>query len=392
MGLLTWLNGVLAEADDGRDGQDPAARQAPSSSADNQVVQSPNPEWVMPTYRGRAICDWAPTVAALKHDGDYDQALVIATGCMDAMVETAKAHPTNVMEYYVIEVAKIQHKMKAYADEVHTIEAWLGLGLEPPRQDHRIDLQKRLAKANEMWARAEGRDASVHHEEWKRLVEAAKQEKATRTTSGTGHATGGSRPVSSGRSASNARASRRRTALVPTPVQIADRQFVAVDFETANRMGGVSACQLAMVKVLDGQVIDRFNTLIRPPRGWDSFEFTYLHGISAADVQTSPMWPSVADEVSHFVDGAPVYAHNAMFDSRVWRQLDEYFGTVTLPSPFFCSYRTAQRLIRGLPNYKLPTVLQACEPNYHLNHHRADSDAEACALIVCQLQRLASQL
>ncbi|MDO4413226.1 3'-5' exonuclease [Cutibacterium sp.] len=198
--------------------------------------------------------------------------------------------------------------------------------------------------------------------------------------------------MSSGRSAWDAQTSRHHPPLIPTPRQIADPQFVAVDFETANRMGGVSACQLAMVKVRDGQVVDRFNTLIRPPRGWDSFEFTYLHGISATDVWNSPMWPSIADDISHFVNGATVYAHNAAFDSRVWRQLDEYFGTVTLPSPFFCSYRTAQRLIPGLPNYKLPTVLEACEPSFQLDHHRADSDAEACALIVCQLQRLARQL
>ena len=101
------------------------------------------------------------------------------------------------------------------------------------------------------------------------------------------------------------------------------------------------------------------------------------------------MYKRQADTVSHFVDGATVYAHNAAFDSRVWRQLDEHFGTTTLPAPFFCSYRTAQRLIPGLPNYKLPTVLHACAPNYQLNHHRADSDAEACALIVCELQRRA---
>ena len=66
-----------------------------------------------------------------------------------------------------------------------------------------------------------------------------------------------------------------------------------------------------------------------------------------------------------------------------------HFCNATLPAPFFCSYRTAQRLIPGLPNYKLPTVLHACAPNYQLNHHRADSDAEACALIVCELQRRA---
>lgn len=181
----------------------------------------------------------------------------------------------------------------------------------------------------------------------------------------------------------------RRSFFVPSPSQIAEPSFVAVDFETANRMGGVSACQVAMVKVCDGQIVDRLNTLIRPPKGWDSFEFTYLHGISAADVADAPSWTNIADTVSHFVDGVTVYAHNAAFDSRVWRQLDEHFGTTTLPAPFFCSYRTAQRLIPGLPNYKLPTVLHACAPNYQLNHHRADSDAEACALIVCELQRRA---
>ena len=80
-----------------------------------------------------------------------------------------------------------------------------------------------------------------------------------------------------GRGASNAtpagfmptRGTARRSFFVPSPSQIAERGFVAVDFETANRMGGVSACQLAMVKVLDGQIIDRLNTLIRPPKGWD---------------------------------------------------------------------------------------------------------------------------
>ena len=76
------------------------------------------------------------------------------------------------------------------------------------------------------------------------------------------------------------RRTQRRSFFVPSPSQIAEPSFVAVDFETANRMGGVSACQVAMVKVCDGQIVDRLNTLIRPPKGWDSFEFTYLHGLS----------------------------------------------------------------------------------------------------------------
>lgn len=43
----------------------------------------------------------------------------------------------------------------------------------------------------------------------------------------------------------------------------------------------------------------------------------------------------------------------------------------------------------GLVNYKLPTVVGACAPDFRLTHHTADSDAEACALIVAALQERA---
>ena len=45
----------------------------------------------------------------------------------------------------------------------------------------------------------------------------------------------------------------------------------------------------------------------------------------------------------------------------------------------------------GLVNYKLPTVTAHLAPDFELDHHSADSDAEACALIVAALQRLASE-
>lgn len=66
------------------------------------------------------------------------------------------------------------------------------------------------------------------------------------------------------------------------------REFVAVDFETANRSGGVSACQIALIKVRDGRVIDRLVSYLLPPQGYQHFEFTYLHGISFRDVERAP--------------------------------------------------------------------------------------------------------
>ena len=338
----------------------------------------------MPKFDGRDICDWVDDIAALKRSGDLSRALHVARGCMDAMIAAARLSPVNVAEYYVNQVAIIQHKQKDYLGEAETIERWLALGLPAPREDFRLELRKRLAKAREMLAKQRGEDPSQHHAEWKRFVELEKVAKAAQK---------GSAPVSvTGRAAvspdvSYARPqSRQRSSWVAPPEVLALPSFVAVDFETANRQGGESACQIALVKISSGRVVERASTLIKPPPGFDRFEFTYLHGISAHDVRRSPMWPDIAAWVAGFHGGLPVFAHNAAFDARVWRELDAFFGTQSLPQSFFCSYRTAQRMVPGLENYKLPTVTKALVPGFTLKHHRADSDAEACALVVAALQ------
>lgn len=174
---------------------------------------------------------------------------------------------------------------------------------------------------------------------------------------------------------------------MPATADLASRTFVAVDFETANRMGGASACSVAFVKVNDGEVVERLSTYLKPPAEYDRYEFTWLHGISRRHTREAPSWFDMEDEVADFVLDVPVYAHNASFDARVWRELDAYFGLRTLPSRFYCSYRLARQVTPGLVNYKLPTVTKALVPEYQLDHHQADSDAEACALIVAAIQR-----
>lgn len=175
--------------------------------------------------------------------------------------------------------------------------------------------------------------------------------------------------------------------LIPCYEVLKLKEFVAADYETANRVSAVSACQLAMVRFKNGVCVDRFNSFIKPPQGYDRFEFTYLHGIAPEDVEDSPSWTDIADDVRAFVGESPVWAHNAAFDYNVWCVLDEHFGTFTAPKECYCTYRTAQLLMPGLTNYKLPTVLAACGSDFALNHHRADSDAEACGLIVLGLQK-----
>lgn len=353
--------------------------------------------WFMPSYEGHYICQWLDDIRNLKRAGKLPQALNIARGCMEAMISASHQNPVNVMEYYVIQVAMIQDKQKDYLGEVETIERWLGIGLEAPREDLRINLCKRLAKAREMIAEQQGEDPSEYRDQWRYYINMEKEYESGPKKS--------KLPPRSGESIlsykispsapyrhlrkkvkSESRSKSGSGWVAPRDI-LSSSSFVSVDFETANS-SGVSACQIALVKVSNGQVVERASTLIKPPPNFNKFKHTKIHKISAIDVQSAPTWPEIATWVAEFHSGLPVYAHNAQFDARVWRELDDFYNTHTIPDNFFCSYRTVKEgfTTLDLDNYRLPTVVGALVPGFNLRHHDAESDAEACALIIAALQ------
>ncbi|APT93766.1 hypothetical protein CPHO_09070 [Corynebacterium phocae] len=359
-----------------------AARPAASSAVECA-------DWVMPQYQGKYICDWLTDIKQFKREDHLDEALELSQGCMDAMVDVAKANPDNAMEYYVKEVVLIQQKQGDHAAVVHTIQGWLDLGIPAPRDDYRVDLLKRLAKAQQFLARANGEDPSPYVAEWQRLkdleaeIKARPGKPAAVRTGETKLATGVN-ATAFGSAATRVGAPSNYSGWVPSPAVLAQRTFVAVDFETANS-SKASACQVALIKIENGQVVNTYTTLLRPPEGFDSFELTHIHGLTLDMVAGAPQWHQIAPHLKEWTAGLPVYAHNATFDRDVWCELDAYFGLDTVPRQFYCSYRTAQRHI-DLPNYKLPTVTKALVPGVNLNHHAASSDAEACARIIMALQ------
>jgi DNA polymerase-3 subunit epsilon len=153
--------------------------------------------------------------------------------------------------------------------------------------------------------------------------------------------------------------------------------FAAIDFETADD-GRDSACSVAVVKVIDTQIVEGFHCLIRPPRR--NFKFTYLHGISWQDVAHEPtfdkLWPSLVKKLN---DIEFIAAHNASFDRSVLMACCKA-NNLILPSPnFLCTVQLA-RSTWGLSSATLPHVCKLL--GIPLHHHKAESDAEACAKIV----------
>jgi DNA polymerase III subunit epsilon len=163
--------------------------------------------------------------------------------------------------------------------------------------------------------------------------------------------------------------------------------FVALDFETAD-YGADSACAIALVTVMETQIVSTAHFLIRPPRR--RFHFTYLHGIAWEQVAYAPtfgeLWPTLVD----YLTGVDfIAAHNAGFDRGVLLACCQAHHITPPPLDFLCTVRLARSTWR-LPSNSLDKVCAYL--NIPLRHHQADSDAAACARIVLAAQQQGARL
>jgi DNA polymerase III subunit epsilon len=159
-------------------------------------------------------------------------------------------------------------------------------------------------------------------------------------------------------------------------------RFAAIDFETASYSRN-SACAVGIVVVSDGMITAREQYFIRPPS--PEFVFTYIHGLTWADVKDAPQFRKLWPQLSGCLKGVDfLAAHNASFDRSVLSACCEA-GGLTMPSlPFVCTMNLARSKWCIYPT-KLPDVCRKLKIS--LQHHQALSDAEACARIVIAAER-----
>jgi len=95
-------------------------------------------------------------------------------------------------------------------------------------------------------------------------------------------------------------------------------RFRAIDFETADYYRD-SACSVAAIRIENGQVVDKFHTLLRPPR--NEFVFTYLHGITWEMTRKAPTFADVWPSLHKLLKGVDfIAAHNASFERAVLQE------------------------------------------------------------------------
>ena len=153
--------------------------------------------------------------------------------------------------------------------------------------------------------------------------------------------------------------------------------YVVVDVETTGGRGeNHRVTEIGAVKMRDGRIVDRFQTLLNPQRAIPT-GITRLTGISQAMVADAPFFADIADELEVFLEDAIFVAHNVEFD---YGFIASEFARIGRPFrlPKLCTCSSMRKLYPGHRSYSLDSLARAYDISLK-QHHRAMCDAEAAA-------------
>lgn len=155
--------------------------------------------------------------------------------------------------------------------------------------------------------------------------------------------------------------------------------YFALDVETANADYS-SICQIGIVHIQDGQILDRWSSLINPETYFDPFNIS-IHGITEEDIKSAPTFDKIYNVIAEKATNQ-ITVHHMPFDKiAVTRACLEYNLEILQPK-WLDSAKIARRTweqfayrgygLRNIANYL----------GIEFGHHDALEDAIAAAHIV----------
>lgn len=179
------------------------------------------------------------------------------------------------------------------------------------------------------------------------------------------------------------------------------KSFVGIDFETLFPQR-VSACSVGMVKYIDGEIVDRFYTLIRPPfdyPGKCGSVLTWVHGLTVDMVKNARTFEEILPQMESFADGLPLVAHHACVERACIRDASAFYGIETnldyenIFDTLVLSRQAEAKLgisEEGPGTHQLDTVCKRFGIAGN-NHHNALADAEMSGNLMVLFQKILSE-
>ncbi len=151
--------------------------------------------------------------------------------------------------------------------------------------------------------------------------------------------------------------------------------YAIVDIETTGGYASNNDITEICIVLHDGdQVVDRFETLVRPIVPIPYY-IQSLTGISHAMVASAPSFAEVAPRIYNMLEGKVFIAHNVNFDYSFLKHHLSQAG-YELVAPKICTVRLSKKAFPGLPSYSLGNLCREFGITIE-NRHRAGGDTTA---------------
>jgi DNA polymerase III subunit epsilon len=174
---------------------------------------------------------------------------------------------------------------------------------------------------------------------------------------------------------------------IADPLSLAPEEapYVVFDVETTGSSAtkGGAITEVGALKVVRGQVVEEFVTLVNPGRKIEPF-VARLTGITDRMVADAPPISEVLPSFERFVEGSVLVGHNVHFDCSF---VTAARGGLALPNPVLDTLKLARCLVPGLRRYRLASLASHFGVRAMPNH-RALSDAAATSEVFLKLLKL----
>lgn len=153
--------------------------------------------------------------------------------------------------------------------------------------------------------------------------------------------------------------------------------FIAFDTETSGAYPlGSEVVEFGAVKWSGGQVVDSYQTLLKPSVKMTDF-IIGIHGITNEMVEDAPKMKDKVGDIRKFLEGSVLMAHHAPFDLGFMAADFERYQVPFPTEPVLCTSLLARKLIPESVNHKLQTLIGVLKLDGG-SAHRAKDDANAC--------------
>lgn len=161
-------------------------------------------------------------------------------------------------------------------------------------------------------------------------------------------------------------------------------RFIAFDLETTGTLPGVdSIVEIGAVRFIDGKVEAVYSTLVDPKVPMPEAA-SRVNKITDDMLVGKPTIDHLLDSFAEFCEDDIIVAHNAPFDAQFLTADVKKHETKAPRGVILDTYSMSKKLLPGLANYRLGTLIQ------HLNipageFHRAEEDASYCGNLFIKL-------